>query len=182
VLAAGARLGVAVGFAQAVPPPLEIAGIGKDTGGKTAAFAPPVDRDEVLSSVIRELPASERFFAGGDTTVRGFALDRLGTEETLDPQGFPQGGNGMAIFNLETRAPYWKNVQFVWFIDAGNIFRRVADIRLDELRVSSGVGFRYRSPIGPLRVDWGWKLSTQLLQGGGRERSNVLHISLGQAF
>ena len=40
----------------------------------------------------------------------------------------------MAIFNLETRAPYWKNVQFVWFIDAGNVFRRVADIRLDELR------------------------------------------------
>ncbi len=136
----------------------------------------------MLESVIRELPASERFFAGGDTTVRGFALDRLGTEETLDPQGFPQGGNGMAIFNLETRAPYWKNVQVVWFIDAGNIFSRVADIRLDELRVSSGVGFRYRSPIGPLRVDWGWKLGTQLLQGGGRERSNVLHISLGQAF
>jgi len=181
VLAAGARLGVAVGFAQVVPPPLEIAGAGKGTGGK-AAFARTVDRAEVFSSVIRELPASERFFAGGDTTVRGFALDRLGTEETLDPQGFPQGGNGMAIFNLETRAPYWKNVQFVWFIDAGNIFSRVADIRLDELRVSSGVGFRYRSPIGPLRVDWGWKLSTQLLQGGGRERSNVLHISLGQAF
>ena len=88
----------------------------------------------------------------------------------------------MAIFNLETRAPYWKNVQFVWFIDAGNVFRRAGDIRLDELRVSSGVGFRYRSPIGPLRVDWGWKLSTRLLQTGGRERSNVLHISLGQAF
>ena len=115
--------------------------------------------------MLRQLPASERFFAGGDTTVRGFALDRLGTAETLDPQGFPQGGNGMAIFNLETRAPYWKNVQFVWFVDAGNIFSRVADIRLDELRVSSGVGVRYRSPIGPLRVDWGWKLSTQLAAG-----------------
>ena len=97
-------------------------------------------RAEAFPTVIRELPASERFFAGGDTTVRGFALDRLGTEETLDPQGFPQGGNGMAIFNLETRAPYWKDLQFVWFLDAGNVFKRVADIRLDELRVSSGVG------------------------------------------
>ena len=182
VLAAGARLGVAVGVAQAVPPPLEIAGVAKGTGARAVAFAAPVDRADVLQDVIRQLPASERFFAGGDTTVRGFALDRLGTEETLDPQGFPQGGNGMAIFNLETRAPYWKNVQVVWFIDAGNVFSRVADIRLAELRVTSGVGFRYRSPIGPLRVDWGWKLGTQLLQGGGRERSNVLHISLGQAF
>jgi outer membrane protein assembly factor BamA len=131
---------------------------------------------------IRELPASERFFAGGDTTVRGFALDRLGTDETLDPQGFPQGGNGLTVFNLEMRAPYWKAVQFVWFLDAGNVFRRATDIRLDELRASSGIGFRYRSPLGPLRVDWGWKLSTRLLPGGGRERSNGLHISLGQAF
>ena len=87
----------------------------------------------------------------------------------------------MAIFNLETRAPYWKDLQFVWFLDTGNVFRRVTDVRLDELRVTSGVGFRYRSPIGPLRVDWGWKVSTRLLETG-RERSNVLHISLGQAF
>jgi outer membrane protein insertion porin family len=142
-----------------------------------------VDGDGLFDEAIRDLPASERFFAGGDTTVRGFSLDSLGTEDTLDDQlGLPQGGNGMVIFNLETRAPYWKNLQLVWFLDAGNVFRRVSDIRLNELRATSGVGFRYRSPIGPLRVDWGWKLSTRLLPDGGRERSNVLHISLGQAF
>jgi outer membrane protein insertion porin family len=180
VVAAGARFGLAVGFAQEVDPVLEIADR-RDDGG-LASVQPIVDREDVLTEVLRDLPASERFFAGGDTTVRGFALDRLGTAETLDPNGFPQGGNGLAVFNLETRAPYWKNVQLVWFLDAGNVFRRATDIRLDQLRVASGVGFRYRSPIGPLRVDWGWKLSTRLLLGGGRERSNVLHISLGQAF
>ena len=179
VVAAGARLGVAVGFAQGVQPPLEIASVSHAGPGRLTRA---VDRAELFPTVIRELPASERFFAGGDTTVRGFALDRLGTADTLDPQGFPQGGNGMAIFNLETRAPYWKNLQFVWFLDAGNVFERATDIRLDELRVSSGLGFRYRSPIGPIRVDWGWKLSTRILLTGGRERSNVLHISLGQAF
>ncbi len=183
VIAAGARLGVAVGFPQAVPPPVEIARLRQGYGGQ----APPtlsreVDRAEVFPSVIKELPASERFFAGGDTTVRGFALDRLGTAETLDGQGFPKGGNGMAIFNLEARAPYWKDLQLVWFLDTGNVFERATDIRLDEMRVSSGLGFRYRSPIGPIRVDWGWKLSTRLLLTGGRERSNVVHISLGQAF
>ena len=197
VVAAGARLGVAVGFAQAVPPVLEIAhlrqGYGGQDGGQASlrdadsgqaatTLTRAVDRIEAFPTVIRELPASERFFAGGDTTVRGFALDRLGSAETLDPQGFPKGGNAMAIFNLETRAPYWKNLQFVWFLDTGNVFRRVTDVRLDEMRVASGIGFRYRSPIGPLRVDWGWKVSTRLLQTGGRERSNVLHISLGQAF
>ena len=181
VVAAGARLGVAVGFSQEVPEVLEIAQRREIHGVQALRF---VDRaeSEPFPTEIRELPASERFFAGGDTTVRGFALDRLGSAETLDDQGFPKGGNAMAIFNLETRAPYWKNLQFVWFLDTGNVFRRVTDVRLDELRVTSGLGFRYRSPIGPLRVDWGWKLSTQLLETGGRERSNVLHISLGQAF
>lgn len=178
VVAAGARLGVAVGFSQDIPLPLEIAAV---RPGRDVAVDPePVPL--VFPTSIKDLPASERFFGGGDTTVRGFALDRLGTEETLDPQGFPQGGNGMAIFNLETRAPYWKNLQFVWFLDAGNVFKYASDIRLDEMRFTSGVGFRYRSPIGPLRVDWGWKLSTRLELSGGRERSNVLHISLGQAF
>ena len=188
VLAAGARVGLAVGFAQPVPPPREIAALpqGEITQALIAStdgrLFRPVAGAEIFPTELKELPASERFFAGGDTTVRGFALDRLGTEATLDSQGFPQGGNGMAIFNLETRAPYWKNLQFVWFLDAGNVFERATDIRLDELRVSSGLGFRYRSPIGPIRVDWGWKLSTRLLLTGGRERSNVVHISLGQAF
>ena len=161
VVAMGARLGTAVGVADAAP------------GGSDPAQT---------DTVVRDLPASERFFSGGDTTVRGFALDRLGTAETLDPQGFPQGGNGLVVFNLETRAPYWKNIQFVWFSDVGNVFRYAGDIRLNDLRVTTGVGFRYRSPIGPLRVDWGFKVSTRLLLTGGREGSNVLHISLGQAF
>jgi outer membrane protein assembly factor BamA len=190
VIAAGARLGLAVGFSQDIPPPLEIAVLQQGDGGAAGAHANgltrAVDRAEAapiaFPTQIKDLPASERFFGGGDTTVRGFALDRLGTEETLDPQGFPQGGNGMAIFNLETRAPYWKNLQFVWFMDAGNVFKHASDIRLQEMRFTSGVGLRYRSPIGPLRVDWGWKLSTRLELTGGRERSNVLHISLGQAF
>jgi outer membrane protein insertion porin family len=159
---------------------LEIARPPADGEAREASRA--ATEDSPFDTAIRDLPASERFFAGGDTTVRGFALDRLGTEETLDPDGFPQGGNGLAVFNLEARAPYWKNLQFVWFMDAGNVFRRASDIDLSEIRVTSGVGFRYRSPIGPLRVDWGWKLSTRLESGGSRERSNVLHISLGQAF
>ena len=47
-----------------------------------------------------------------------------------------------------------------FFLDAGNVFEHASDIRLTELRFASGVGFRYRSPIGPLRIDWGWKLTS----------------------
>ena len=132
--------------------------------------------------MIRELPASERFFAGGDTTVRGFALDRLGSAETSIRRASRRAATAWRSSTSRLARRIGRTVQLVWFLDAGNVFRNATDIRLDELRVSSGIGFRYRSPIGPLRVDWGWKLSTRLLSTGGRERSNVLHISLGQAF
>ena len=55
------------------------------------------------TSLVEDLPASERFFAGGDTTVRGFSLDRLGTTETITSSGFPTGGNAVVILNAELR-------------------------------------------------------------------------------
>ena len=128
-----------------------------------------------------DLPASERFFAGGDSTVRGFALDRLGTEATLNADGYPTGGNAMAVFNLELRTPHVKGVGLVGFLDAGNVFLRVSDLNLGEIRASAGVGIRYRSPLGPLRLDVGFKLDQRDLNNGS-ERRVVYHLSLGQAF
>jgi len=170
VLAAGARAGIATGFAREVPRVDEDGNPILDAGGQ-----PVVD-------VVEDLPASERFFAGGDTTVRGFALDRLGADDTLDSQGFPQGGNGLVVLNAEVRAPYWKGVGLVGFVDAGNVFKRAGDIDLGDLRVAAGLGARYRSPIGPLRVDLGFKVNPRVLASGSRERGMIVHISLGQAF
>jgi outer membrane translocation and assembly module TamA len=53
---------------------------------------------------------------------------------------------------------------------------------LSEMRGSVGFGIRYRSPVGPIRVDLGFKLDRRLLPTGQRERPTALHISLGQAF
>ncbi len=108
--------------------------------------------------VIDDLPASERFFAGGDTTVRGFALDRLGTPETIDPEGFPKGGQGLVVLNAELRIPVRGVLGAVAFIDGGNVFRHVNDMDFSELRATVGFGVRYRSPVGPIRVDLGIKL------------------------
>jgi outer membrane protein insertion porin family len=169
VLAAGARLGLARGFEKRVPR--------VDAGGQ------PVIGDDGLQvvDVVTDLPASERFFAGGDTTVRGFALDRLGTEATLNEDGFPTGGNAMAVFNLELRTPLVKGVGLVGFVDAGNVFLRASDVNLRDLRTAAGVGIRYRSPLGPLRLDVGFKLDRRDLNRG-TERRAVYHLSLGQAF
>ncbi len=170
VVVGGARLGLARGYPRDLPR--------VDENGE-----PVLDEDgEPIVDVLEEVPASERFFAGGDATVRGFALDRLGTIDTLDPQGFPQGGNGLLVLNAELRAPYWKGLGLVGFVDAGNVFARASDIDLGEVRVATGFGVRYRSPIGPLRVDLGFKVNPRILPDGSRERGSIFHISLGQAF
>lgn len=160
VFAAGARLGLAAPFPRVVS--------GEDPGRGV--------------TVVREIPASARFFAGGDTTVRGFALDRLGDEGTIDKSGFPKGGNALLILNAELRLPAWRGIGPVAFLDAGNVFARVADLDLTRLRAGAGFGLRYRSPIGPLRVDLGIKLGDLRVLGGTRERRYAVHISIGQAF
>jgi len=154
VLALGARLGAAHGF------PREVPGVG----------------------VVQDLPASERFFAGGDTTVRGFSLDRLGTDATISPTGFPTGGNGLVVLNSEVRMAIIGSLGGVVFLDSGNVFKQATDINFGELRAAAGFGMFYRSPIGPIRVDLGFKLDRRELAPGRLERRSVLHISLGQAF
>jgi outer membrane protein assembly factor BamA len=130
---------------------------------------------------IEDLPASERFFAGGDTTIRGYALDTVGADETISPRGFPRGGNAVLILNGELRLPVWKDIGAAVFVDGGNVFERVTDFTLEDLRGSTGFGLRYRSPIGPIRVDMGFKMDRRVY-GGRLEPRSVIHFSIGQAF
>ena len=90
------------------------------------------------------LPISERFFAGGSTTLRGFEYESAGPRVVIVPQGtfrnsdgeqvflnpftVPFGGNALAIVNLEARVPLTKSIRAVPFYDGGNVFRRVGDI------------------------------------------------------
>jgi outer membrane protein insertion porin family len=155
VFGASARLGMAAGFPQA---------------GTLAA-----------DPTQPNLPASERFFAGGDTTVRGFALDQLGSPATIKG-GFPIGGNAVVILNAELRVPVHGGFGVVGFVDTGNVFARTANIDLGQLRSSVGFGARYRSPVGPIRVDLGFKVNRQEIVPGTLESPRALHVSLGQAF
>lgn len=141
---------------------------------------PPLPTDPE-GEAIEDLPASERFFAGGDTTIRGFALDTVGTPATISARGFPRGGNAVLILNGELRVPVWGGVGAALFVDGGNVFERVTDFAAEELRGSLGFGLRYRSPIGPIRVDLGFKMDRREF-GGRREPRSVLHFSIGQAF
>ena len=125
-----------------------------------------------------QLPASERFFAGGDTTIRGFALDRVGIPgKTLDQDGVPIGGNGIVIFNAELRAPVSGRLGMVGFVDAGNVFVRASDLDLGALRSATGGGIRYKSPFGPVRFDLGFKVNRR-----PGEALTAWYVSFGQAF
>jgi outer membrane translocation and assembly module TamA len=135
-----------------------------------------------LTVRVRDLPASERYFAGGDTTVRGFQLDRLGRPDTFDRDGTPIGGHAEVILNGEVRVALWKDVGVVGFLDGGNVFAVVNDVRLGQLRAGAGFGIRYKSPVGPIRFDFGFKLGTLQVYGTTRESRFALHISIGQAF
>jgi outer membrane protein assembly complex protein YaeT len=157
VLVFGARVGLATGFARTVTRDGEI-------------------------TIVEDVPASERFFAGGDTTVRGFTLDRLGTSETIDNDGFPTGGHGLIVLNAEARIPLRGGLGAVGFVDGGNVWRTVSEMDFSQMRGAVGFGLRYRSPVGPIRIDLGFKLDRRMLRSGERERPTALHISLGQAF
>jgi outer membrane protein insertion porin family len=161
VFAGGARLGLARAFVRVVE---EVTPDGT-----------------IVPVAVRDLPASERFFAGGDTTIRGYALDSVGVEETITSEGFPRGGDAEIILNAELRAPLFSDFGAVLFIDGGNVFADAAHLDLSRVRGSVGVGARYRSPIGPIRVDLGFKLDRRIL-GTQLEPRYALHFSIGHAF
>jgi outer membrane protein insertion porin family len=161
VFAGGARLGLARGFPR---------------------LAQTVDaHGNPITVTLRDLPASERFFAGGDTTIRGFAIDSVGVPETITPQGFPLGGDGEIILNAELRTPRIGPVGGVVFVDGGNVFAHAADLDITELRGSVGAGLRVKTPIGPVRFDIGFKLARRTI-GGSLEPGYAVHFSIGQAF
>jgi outer membrane protein insertion porin family len=162
VAAFRAELGLATGFPREV--------VTTDEQGRS------------VTQIVKDLPASERFYAGGDNTVRGFALDRLGTPETIDADGFPKGGHGLLVLNAELRVPVRGGFGVVGFLDAGNVFVHASDFSLGDVRASAGFGIRYRSPVGPIRVDLGFKLDRRMLPTGARERATAVHVSLGQTF
>ena len=96
-------------------------------------------------ALVDDIPVSKRFFAGGDTTVRGFSLDRLGDESTISPQGFPTGGNGVVVLNGEMRVGVVGPLQAVGFMDAGNVVARAS--RAAAERAADHRGLRHPLPF-----------------------------------
>lgn len=116
---------------------------------------------------------SRRFYAGGGASVRGYGYQDLGPRDPIFDD--PIGGRSLAEFALEARVRVG-NFGIVPFLDAGNIYTSPLP-HIDKLRFGTGIGVRYHTNFGPIRVDVG----TPLGRRPGEPRVAV-YVSLGQAF
>ncbi|MDR3698509.1 MAG: BamA/TamA family outer membrane protein [Candidatus Sulfopaludibacter sp.] len=153
------------------------------------------------------IPLPERFFSGGESSMRGFATDQAGPRDS--ETGFPLGGNALFLHSTELRFPFiGDNIQGVLFHDMGNVYTSLGAISFrvhqqnltdfDYMVHAVGFGIRYKTPLGPLRVDLAYALNPptfnglqgtyeQLLFGGAQKTvTNSGHFqfffSIGQAF
>jgi outer membrane protein insertion porin family len=143
------------------------------------------------------VPLSEKFFSGGGSTLRGFPLNGAGPQQTIPACGtpgvpstcalitVPVGGNQLFIVNSEFRIPIphdfplvHKNLGVVPFYDGGNVYQRIGfhDFGRDYTN-SVGIGLRYKTPVGPIRIDVGHNLNS--VPG---IKATQFFVTIGQAF
>ena len=128
------------------------------------------------------VPFSKKYLLGGSTSIRGWGRYEV---SPLGGEGTPIGGNSMMAFTSELRASVWSSLGGVLFIDGGNVWADDWSITLDDLRYAVGVGLRYSTPVGPIRLDWGYQLNPiegLLVEGEQQSRPWRVHFSIGQAF
>ncbi len=125
---------------------------------------------------LANIAPSRRFYAGGGGSVRGFGYQQIGPRDVL---GDPSGGRSLSEFSLEARVQtglMGGALALVSFIDAGAVDESVTP-RFKNMRIGAGLGFRYQTGFGPIRVDIGTPLDRQ----PGESRIGV-YVALGQAF
>lgn len=120
------------------------------------------------------LPVNKRVFAGGGSSVRGYDYQSVGP---LDANGVPIGGRSAVEAAIEARARIMKRVQLAAFVDAGAVYSESFPDFMGDYLVGAGVGVRYLSTIGPIRLD-----AALPLEKRPTDRDFQIYISLGQPF
>lgn len=125
-----------------------------------------------------EVPVYERFYAGGQNTIRGYKERRVGPRDPGSNE--PIGGEAILVGNVEATFPiYEKLLKGAIFYDVGNVWRRAEDfIAGGNYRSGAGVGLRIKTPIGPVRVDYGYPLMANY----DDERTGEFYFSMSRGF
>jgi translocation and assembly module TamA len=121
-----------------------------------------------------EIPADERLYAGGGSSVRGYAYQSLAPRA----EGIPTGGKSLLETSVETRVRITEQVGLVFFLDGGNAFAGITPSSTEDLFWGAGIGVRYFTPIGPFRFD----IAVPLDRREGVDDAFQVYISIGQSF
>jgi len=125
-----------------------------------------------------DMSITERFFAGGSHSFRGARNDRLGPLN-LDTNE-PEGGNILLLFNLEVTVPSlfvpMENLYYTFFADVGNVFSKSSDFNLNKMERALGFGLKYRTPLGPIRLDFAFNLRRFA------EQNFLIFIGIGNVY
>lgn len=121
------------------------------------------------------IPANKRFYAGGGGSVRGYPFRSLGP---LDTEGDPLGGRATFELGFETRFRVSEIIGLVPFVEGGSVFDESAPGGIGDLQWAAGLGLRYFTAIGPLRLD----IATPLDRRQGIDDAYEIYLSIGQAF
>ena len=138
------------------------------------------------------IPTEDRYYLGGSTTVRGYRQDQIDGRVLAEP-GLPEGGLAEWLFNVELRIPLVWRFGLVGFLDSGGVWQDKRLISLErwiphsdpnnvqqnDVRYTYGVGLRFATPVGPIRVDYARKWNQPVRSLGGKDD---WHFALGQAF
>jgi outer membrane protein insertion porin family len=119
------------------------------------------------------VPLFDRFFAGGATSVRGYKYRDVGPRE----DGDPIGGKSLLEGTFELSYPVIEIMRLYAFFDFGQVWREIEDFGQSKINTSVGVGFGLRTPVGPIRLDFGYPLNPDEEQGSGQ-----VHFSTGISF
>lgn len=121
------------------------------------------------------IPPSERFYAGSDTLLRGY---HYLTVSPLNEFNKPIGGRSLMVYSLEARLRVWDPFGVVFFYDVGNVYSQsVPQFNHKQLQ-SAGIGFRYHTPVGPIRLDLAFPFNPRKHLDGPLQ----LYFSIGQSF
>jgi outer membrane protein insertion porin family len=120
------------------------------------------------------LPLFERFYLGGPNSIRGVKFRRI---SPMDDTGLRIGGTTEVLGNVEYIIPLPFNLRAAGFFDIGNVYGFNTKFDLTDLREAAGVGFRWVSPFGPIRVDYGVNLDRRRGEDFG-----AFHFSVGSPF
>jgi len=145
-----------------------------------------VESGFIFTDDLDRLPANVRYYLGGTNSVRGYDRWQLGPKRRSDNGLVPEGGRAMFAFNAEWRqdlSGVLNGFGLNLFLDGGQVWRRPQDTDIDDLAYAAGAGIRYSTPIGPIRLDVGYKLNpTQSDLNTAYLGRWGLHLSIGQAF